>query len=364
MSPAGGGGGVSPQAGGVAVSPAAGGAWPDVTVVMAVRDESAHLDEVVEAVLAQEYPGRLELVIAVAPSTDDTAERAARLTAGSERARVVENPAGLTPTGLNAALAVATGAVVARVDGHAVIPPGYVRRAVELLDETGAENVGGVMRAVGTTPFERAVAAAMSSRFGAGDAKFHTGGSPGPADTVYLGVFRRETLTRLGGFDERFVRAQDAELNHRIRAGGGLIYFHPDLQVRYRPRGSFPALARQFLQYGRWRRVIARRHRRSLRWRQLAPPVALVANVTGLGLGLAGARRWLVLPAGYLLAVTLASAVAGRGLGRSERARLPAVYVTMHTAWAVGFLTSPRRMVPDQAGAARPVDHGPVGAAP
>ncbi len=338
------------------------GSWPDVTVIMAVRNESAHLDEAVGAVLAQEYPGRLSLVIAVAPSTDDTIERARRLAAGSELARVVENPAGLTPTGLNAALSAATGEIVARVDGHAVIPPGYVRRAVELLAETGAQNVGGIMRAVGTTAFERAVAAAMSSRFGAGDAKFHTGGSPGPADTVYLGVFRRAALARLGGFDERFVRSQDAELNHRIRAVGGLVYFHPDLEVRYRPRGSFSALARQFLQYGRWRRVIARRHPGSLRWRQLVPPVALVGNLTGIVLGATVAVRWFVLPAGYLLAVGLASVGAGRGLRRSERLLLPAVYVTLHAAWAVGFLTSPRGLVPARTLNLASVDDSAVGA--
>lgn len=321
--------------------------WPEVTVVMALRDESAHLDEAVAAVLGQEYPGRLSLVIAVAPSRDDTLERARRLAAGDARTVIVENAAGLTPSGLNAALARATGEVVARVDGHAVIPPRYVRRAVELLSATGADNVGGIMRVVGTTPFERAVAAAMSSQFGAGDAKFHTGGSPGPADTVYLGVFRRATLERLGGYDERFVRAQDAELNHRIRAQGGLVYFTPELEVRYRPRGSLSALARQFFHYGRWRRVIARVHPGSLRWRQLVPPATLIASVTGLALGVTVARRWLLLPAGYLAAVGAAALLSGRALRPAERLRIPAVYVTMHTAWALGFLTSPRRLVPE-----------------
>ena len=116
------------------------------------------------------------------------------------------------------------------------------------------------MAAEGTTPFERAVAAAMTSVLGVGAARFHTGGEPGPADTVYLGVFRREWLDRVGGYDPQFVRAQDWEMNHRIRAAGGLVYFTPALRVRYRPRGTLKALARQYFEYGRWRRVVSRAH--------------------------------------------------------------------------------------------------------
>ncbi|HSK98219.1 MAG TPA: glycosyltransferase, partial [Euzebyales bacterium] len=164
--------------------------WPHVSVVMAVRNEARDLQPTVDAVLSQDYPGVLDITIAAAQSDDDTTAVLEAI-AKDERVTVIDNPAGITPTGLNAAISASLGEVVVRVDGRAVIPPGYVRRAVELLDETGADNVGGIMDAQGRTPFERAVAAAMSSRFGTGDAKFHYGGSPGPVDTVYLGSFRR-----------------------------------------------------------------------------------------------------------------------------------------------------------------------------
>ena len=316
-------------------------AWPLVSVIMTVRDEARHLRTSVERILAQDYPGRLELVVALGPSRDDTHAIARRLACEHPALRLVENPSGRTPAGLNAALAAATGEVVARVDGHALLPPDYLCSAVRTLRETGAANVGGVMAAEGTTAFERAVARAMTSPFGVGAGRFHYGGQPGPADTVYLGVFRRDALERAGGYDEQFVRAQDWELNHRIRGAGGVVWFTPDLRVTYRPRPTLRALARQYRDYGRWRRVVMRRHPDSVRLHYLVPPAATVAVLAGAGAALAGRRIGLVPPLGYAAAVLLASGVAGRGLPPPVRARLPLVFATMHGAWGVGFLTSP-----------------------
>jgi len=319
------------------------GEWPRVSVIMAVRNEAAALQDTVGAVLDQHYPGELDVTIAVAPSTDDTAGVLETLVK-DPRVRVVDNPTGVTPAGLNAAIAASTGDVVVRVDGHAVIPPGYVRRAVELLDETGADNVGGIMGAEGETPFERAVAAAMSSRFGTGDARFHYGGPPGPVDTVYLGAFRRTALERVGGYDESFVRTQDSELNYRLRHSGGMVWFSPDLRVRYRPRGSMGALARQYFEYGRWRRVVARRHAGSLRWRQMVAPVTVTVCVGGAAAAATG-RRWGWLPlGGYATGVLAASVVVGRHLPIGVALRLPVVFAIMHTAWGLGFLTSSPRL--------------------
>jgi succinoglycan biosynthesis protein ExoA len=318
--------------------------WPPVAVVMPIRNEADHLEEAVRAVLAQDYPGTLEVCLAVAPSADGTETLAERLAAADPRVRTIANPAGDTPAGLNAAIAATTGEVVARVDGHAVLPPGYLRRAVELLAATGADNVGGIMAAEGVRPFEQAVACAMTSRYGTGDARFHTGGPPGPVDTVYLGVFRRAALERVGGYDATLRRAQDAELNHRIRASGGVVYFHPDLRVAYRPRSSLRALARQYFLSGRWRRVVVRRHPDSLAWRQAIAPAALLGIVAGLALAAARRPVGLLAPGTYAGVTVAVSAIRGRRLPPAARRWLPLVYATMHLAWAAGFLTSPRAL--------------------
>jgi glycosyltransferase involved in cell wall biosynthesis len=313
---------------------------PGVSIVMAVLNEERHLRTAVDAALSQDYPGPLELVVSVGPSRDRTAQIAADLAAKDPRITVVESPTGRTPAGLNLAVAKTKYPIVARVDGHALLPPGYLETAVNLLETTGADNVGGIMAAEGTTAFEEAVARAMTTRLGVGNAPFHHGGAAGPADTVYLGVFRRETLLRLGGYDESFLRAQDWELNYRIREAGGLVYFTPDLQVTYRPRTSLGALARQYFHYGRWRRTIIRHHPGSVSPRYLAPPLTLVAVVAGTVVGAVWTPWAFIVPGGYVVGVLGGAAVTGRGLPAGAWIRLPLVYATMHGAWGLGFLSA------------------------
>jgi hypothetical protein len=259
--------------------------------------------------------------------------------------RTVRNPTGRTPQGLNAAIAASRHPVVARVDGHSELPRDYLRLAVELLQRTDADNVGGLMWAEGVTDVEKAIARAMTSKLGVGNARFHVGGEEGPADTVYLGVFRRTALDRVGGYDERFARAQDWEMNYRIRETGGLVYFSPALRVSYRPRPSLTALARQYFHYGRWRREVMREHPESVNLRYLAPPLAVLGFTGGLVAGVAGVRPAFVLPVGYVVLVTAGSVAIGSGLPVRSRAVLPAVLATMHGAWGTGFLTSVRRRV-------------------
>jgi succinoglycan biosynthesis protein ExoA len=323
--------------------------WPPVSVIMPVRDEERHLAEAVARVLDQDYPGEVEIVLAVGPSRDRTAEIAAQVAAADTRVRTVGNPIGRTPNGLNAAIAAASHKIIIRVDGHGLLSPGYIRRAVGVLQETGAANVGGIMQAEGETDFERAVARAMTSPLGVGGARFHLGGEAGPADTVYLGVFRREVLERLGGYDEHFVRAQDWELNYRIRQAGETVWFTPDLVVTYRPRHSLGALARQFFRTGQWRREVIRRYPDTASPRYLAAPVVTAGVAVGAATGLAaaaGGPRWLALgwlaPAGYTIGILVASLAEARGLPPRARVWLPAVLATMHTSWGLGFVVGSR----------------------
>jgi GT2 family glycosyltransferase len=199
------------------------------------------------------------------------------------------------------------------------------------------------MAAVGTTPFERAVAGAMRSPLGVGASRFHTGGEAGIVDTVYLGAFRREALVAIGGFDERFTRAQDWELNFRLRENGGVVYFDPRLHVTYRPRSTVKALAKQYFEYGRWRRVVSRRHSGTINYRYLAPPFALVGFTLSLIAGFF--LPILFIPAAiYLLFVLAASVRIASSIG--EYFLLLTVIPTMHFAWGAGFISSPKTLVP------------------
>ncbi len=317
---------------------------PDLSVILPVLNEANHLAAAVEAILSQDYQGKFEVILAIGPSKDATLEIANDLAKSDSRVVVVLNPTGRTAAGLNIALAKSNSPIIVRVDGHAEIPSNYLSIAVDLLQKTGAVNVGGLMGAVGKTKFEKSVARAMRSPLGVGAAKFHTGGGSGEVDTVYLGCFLRDALNEIGGFDERFIRAQDWELNFRLRERGGKIYFDPRLEVTYRPRPNLSALAKQYFEYGRWRRVVSRKHAGTINYRYLAPPFALVGTFISLIGGLL-ATPWLFLPAGIYLGFTVAAGVV-LGKGLLEKLLMPAVIFTMQMAWGAGFITSPKSLVP------------------
>ncbi len=319
--------------------------WPGVSVVMPVLNEERHLATAVEHVLAQGYPGPFEVVMAVGPSHDATGEVARRLADEHPEVRVVANPTGRTPAGLNLAVGASRYDIIVRVDAHGELTPGYIAAAVEALLATGAANVGGLMDARGTTPFERAVAAAYNSPLGLGGNAFHLAHTPeGPAETVFLGVFRKEALAQVGGFDETLHRAQDWDLNHRLRQAGLLVWFTPRLTVVYRPRSTIRALARQFFATGQWRREVMDRDRSTVRARYLVPPLAVIGLASGTAAGLAGAAgpRWLrwgwAAPGVYGLFLVWGLATIRGDLDARARAWLPVVLAVMHVSWGTGFL--------------------------
>lgn len=313
-----------------------------VAVVIPARDAASTLEAAVGSVLTQQVTAPFEVAIAVAPSRDETEAIARQLEAEHAAVRVVPNPAGTTPAALNAAIAATTGDVVVRVDAHAVLPPGYIGRAVQILRETGAANVGGRQVPVADAGFGRAVAAAMRSRVGSGGATYRGGVRPGAVETVYLGVFRREALEAVGAYDETLIRNQDYELNHRLRRGGGVVYFHPDLAVEYRPRSTVRALWRQYFQYGAWKRHVIRRFPGSIRLRQLAAPILVSALAGGFVL----AVTWSAWPLTLVAATWLGALIVG-SLGEADGpGQVPATVValaTMHLAWGVGFLVGRAR---------------------
>jgi succinoglycan biosynthesis protein ExoA len=320
--------------------------WPGVSVVMPVLNEERNLELAVRRVLAQDYPGELEVILAVGPSRDGTREIANALAAVDPRIRVVDNPAAHTPAALNIGIAASQHEIIVRVDGHAELLDGYVKRAVELLEETGAANVGGVMDAQGSTPFEEAVAVAYTTRLGLGGSAFHLVESPaGEADTVFLGVYRKDAVVAVGGFDESMHRAQDWELNYRLRTSGHKIWFSPELRVTYRPRSTLLALMKQMYETGRWRREVVQRYPETATPRYFAPPLTLIGVVAGSVGGLLGVvfncrllRVGFLAPAGYLTLIIVGSLIMARRMSAAALLRLPLVLAATHLAWGAGFL--------------------------
>ena len=332
---------------------------PPVSVIVPVRDAEATLPAALESVRAQDYRGAVEVIVADGSTTPATRDLLRRR---FPEVRVVGNPAGTIPAGLNRAWRAARHGIVARCDARTMLPAGYLARAVGTLLRTGAVNVGGRLNPVGSTLFGRAVALTTSTRLGAGGARYRVGGAAGPVDTVFLGLFRRAALDAAGGYDETLLRNEDYELNWRLRERGGTVWFDPALAVDYRPRSSLRALARQYFDYGRWKRVVLARHPRSWRARQLAAPLLLAALAGSAALaaagglaaagipvpGIAPAAGAVLLPAaaaiplGYGTLLVAAAVAAGVRRRRPEAVLLPVVAATIHLAWAIGFCTGAR----------------------
>lgn len=316
----------------------------EISVILPVLNEEKYLADSVNSILSQEFSGLIEVILAVGPSEDATLQIAQALQAKDSRVVVVDNPTGRTAAGLNRAIAASKYSIIVRVDGHSQLPKNYCELAFNLLNDTGAVNVGGVMAAEGITLFQRSVARAMRSPLGVGASRFHTGGGAGESDTVYLGCFRKEAILEVGGFDERFTRAQDWELNFRLREKGGLIYFDPRLTVTYRPRSTVKALAKQYFEYGRWRRVVSRRHQGTINYRYLAPPFTVIATTLSLLLGAIASPLFLIPALVYSVFILGASLIIGKSVG--EVLCLPTILLTMHISWGLGFLTSPNSLAP------------------
>lgn len=335
-------------------APAQEAALPLVSVIMPICNEERFIARSLEGALAQDYPpDRLEVIIADGMSTDRTRQVIAGVVAAhpERQVRVIDNPGRIVPTGLNAAIRAARGEVVIRMDGHCEYPRNYVRELVRLRQQTGAENVGGVLVPVGSSYTQRAICAAFYSPLSAGSAMrgFAASDALREVDDVHGGCYRREQLFEIGLFDEEMVRNQDDELNFRLRKlTGGRILQSPALQVKYHVRDSFRKLFRQYAQYGYWKVRVVQKHPRQSSPRHLVPSAFVLAVV-----GLAALApffalflwAWLALLALYLAAI---AALALREARHTEWKLWPGIIwalILMQVGYGVGFIVGVLRRV-------------------
>lgn len=307
-----------------------------VATITPVRNDGADLPTAVASILRQAEV--TEIVLAVGPSNDQSLAIAEQLASADERIVVIESPTGRTADALNLAIAASEAEVIVRVDARAVLPPHYVEHALETLRATGAGNVGAAQNPVGNTRVERAIANAMRSPAGSGGVAYRGAGSARRVDTAWLGAFRREALDEVGGYDERFIRNQDAELNIRLNKAGHEVWFDPRLIVDYRPRPTLRTLARQYFEYGRWRFRTIKKHPDSAKLRQMAAPAIVVGLAVSLVLALVWSPLFWVIPGAYVAAVIIVGLLSSGSL--VERLLTGAALCTMHLSWGTGFLLS------------------------
>lgn len=322
---------------------------PAVSFVMPVLNEESYLKAAVEAIFAQRYPADFEIVLALGPSTDATAQIATHLGNQHPEIRIVHNPERDIPIALNLAIEAARYSIIVRVDAHSELSPGYVETAVRFLQQTGAANVGGIMRAAGTTPVQQAIAGGYNSPLGLGGGTYHFSTQPHTAESAYLGVFPRSTFDLVGGFDPTIRRGEDWEFNLRVRRSGGVVWFDPSLAVTYWPRSSWRALSKQFFSTGSWRATLVKKYPSETPWRFFIPGAyvcsltvslaVLIAHVSGF---ITPTSWWPYIfysaPVLHGLVTLLAGVKMPETKGVSGALRGALAVAVMHIAWGTGFV--------------------------
>jgi GT2 family glycosyltransferase len=286
----------------------------------------------------------MELLLVDGMSTDRTRELAAavlaeRIAEGS--ARILDNPCGIAPTAMNIGIGAATHEVIVRIDGHTTLPPDYVRRCIEVLQDTGSQCVGGAIRTLGSGAVGRAIAAAQSSRFGVGGVAFRTDhNSAGPVDTVPFGAYPREVFTRIGDFDEELVRNQDDELNFRLRQAGGTVWYDPAISTDYFSTPSLRRFWRQYFQYGEYKIRVAQKRGGFASVRHVVPAGFVVATAASLILAIARREpRWALAVLGPYAIANGAASIAAARRAQVHPGRVAAAYTVLHTSYGTGFLS-------------------------
>jgi succinoglycan biosynthesis protein ExoA len=319
---------------------ASAGEWqPMCTVGIPCLNEEHYIEDCIRCVLEQDYPkDRLEIIVADGGSTDATRAILDRLAAEHPHVRWIDNPGRIQARAMNEIIAAAKGDVLIRLDAHGEYAPSYIRKCVEVLARTGADNVGGAARPRAKSGFQRALAAALLSPMGVGGAKFRREDSEGFVDTVFNGAFRLELFDRIGGYDPGAVVNEDAELNQRILESGGRIYISREIEAYYYPRDSYAGLARQYFKYGIGRARTMLKHGGLPTVRPMIPFGTVVGGAT-----LLATSRWhrLTLP-GVALYAALTGFEAVR-VGRKEGLwAIPIVWTifpVMHVSHGIGFAT-------------------------
>lgn len=312
-----------------------------ISVIVPVRNERNYIDAFLDSVFAQVDVPALELIVADGLSNDGTKELLEQRALKDSRLSVLVNDGKIVSTGLNAAIRMARGEVIIRLDVHTEYAPDYLARSVEVLRSSRADNVGGAWRATGSGYMQSAIALAFQTPFASGGASSRRINYEGPVDSVYLGCWRKETLLRLGLFDENLVRNQDDELNLRLIRSGGTVWQSPLIQSYYHPRASLFRLFQQYAQYGYWKVRVIQKHRLPASVRHVIPAGFVAALLLFLIGALVSIQAFWLLVALFsvytCLCIGLSMLTCRQAVYWKYFPIMPLVFMGFHLGYGVGF---------------------------
>lgn len=320
-----------------------------VSIVVPCYNEKATIRELLNGIYNQTYPrSNISVIIADGMSNDGTRQEIKNFQSEHPdlQVRIIDNLNQTIPSGLNQAIKVSTDEIIIRLDAHSAPNVDYVEKCVEALKTGMGDNVGGVwhIKPGGRSWQAKVIAASAAHPLGVGDARYRIGGEAQIVETVPFGAYRRSLIERIGYYDETLLTNEDYEFNVRIRQAGGTVWFDPNIRSVYYARPNLRTLAAQYWRYGFWKARMIKRHPKSLRWRQLLPPLfAFSLLLLGVFSLIYTPVLWMLILETVLYTAILL--IVGIQLATRERDILmvfgvPLAIATMHITWGVAFLWS------------------------
>ena len=234
--------------------------FPDISILIAVRNEATHLDDCLKALANLDYPSEnIEILLIDGMSDDGTPEIIARWANRDRRIKILQNPKRSVSCGMNLGIAATKSDYILWISGHAIVKPGHIKQCLATMEQTGAAAVGGVLTTRGTTAIGKINAAVLSHPFGVGGGEHRVGGRSGWVQVVTMALYRKDAILAAGGFDETLPRSQDNDLHHRMNNIGHRSYLDVAINPEYLCRNTLRGLLRQAWSNGFWNIVLTRR---------------------------------------------------------------------------------------------------------
>lgn len=315
-----------------------------VSIIIPCRNEIKYIEYFIISLLKQDYSlDNLEVIVADGMSEDGTRGILEQICKKHNHIRMIDNPLKIVSSGLNLAISIAKYDIIMRMDVHTEYAEDYISKCVETLIQTRAGNVGGPARTRAESFLQSAIASAYHSRFAVGGASFHFADFEGEVDTLPYGCWQKETLIKIGLFDEMLVRNQDDELNYRLIKAGYKIWQNPNICSWYYPRNSLRKLFIQYYQYGYWKVKVIRKYHRPAAMRHLLPGAFIVALLFSAVLTeFIPNFRWILylVLATYLLFVLVGTVIISMNSSWRYFCIMPLILTTFHTSYGMGFIYS------------------------
>ena len=309
------------------------------SVVVPMYNEELHIKNCLLSLINQDYPKDCyEIIVIDGNSTDNSKEIVTSLMKKYSFIKIYNNPKRITPISFNIGIEKSRGEIIIFIGAHAICENDYINQCVDLLNNGDASNVGGIQNAVGSDYVSNAISYAMTSPFGVGNAYYHFSKKETYVDSVWGGAFKKETLKKLGGFNEDYIKMQDYELNYRLRKMGGKILLSPKIRCNYYVCKSLKDFWKQYFIYGMWKVKGIVDHPDLLAFRHLIPPTFVIVLTFSIILLFFKLKIGLVVPVSYIIANLLFSAKISIKKGLKYFIILPVVFAVMNIAWGVGFL--------------------------